>query len=345
MNMLKLLLALSLCFSHSPGYAEVVALGDSKKIEDFKDYMEAHPQDLSLKDTLILKSLKRSDALLESKYALAVKGLIMTDLKPSIYLFKEISNYPKDGFIFSDNKLELIYESFFRLSNLDRNNTDYWIKKGILTSPNYKPSEDIFNPSIIGKHKKTLNELNSYFYKLSTLDFTPKWSTTYVDGKLEGGVFKVHPQSNYLVKVYKDGHYPYEKSFLGESLIKLSKIELKKLNLGTCQNPSFKKVSGQKIDKIFFSKSCIKSKKDVELLMAEKAKINIYPKTSETFASRNSLEQKFKSNDQEKKSSFFSKRKNWFYIAGAVALTSIAIGLSNNNSGPVRIKPVQHDQN
>ena len=58
MNMLKLLLAFSLSLSNSYVYAEIMALGNSDKIEDFKDHLESHPEDQSLKDTLILKSIQ-----------------------------------------------------------------------------------------------------------------------------------------------------------------------------------------------------------------------------------------------------------------------------------------------
>lgn len=343
MNILNFALVLSLSFSNSYVHAAVIALGDPDKIEDFKDHLEAHPEDQSLKKTLLTKTVQKSNELIESKYSLAVKGLIMSDLKPSIYLFKEISSYPQNGLIFSDPKLELLYESFYRLSNLDRSNAQYWIKKGILNSPEYLPSEDTFNPSIIAKHKKTLKDLDPYLYKLSTLDFSPKWSTTYINGKLQEGVFKVYPHANYVVKVFKEGHYPYENTFLGENLIKMSSVDLKKINFGSCKNPLFKSVMKQKIDKIFFNKNCILSKKEVKNRLVENQKINIYPSSQNLVSNDRTLQKTYDADSNKKKPSIFTKRKTWLYVIGAVALTSLALSISSADNSPARIKPVQHD--
>ena len=48
-----------------------------------------------------------------------------------------------------------------------------------------------------------------------------------------------------------------------------------------------------------------------------------------------------KTQNAHKEHNFFSNKKTWYYVIGGIALTSIAIGLSQSNDTNVR--PVSHD--
>ena len=271
LKVLNSTLALALIFMIPlPTQAKVIALGSSNKVEDFKGYLVKNPGYTSLSSHLLNRQLNRNDHLLEEKYKLAVKGLILADLKPSVFLFKEITDFPNESYIFSDNKIELISNSFFRLANLDRENDDFWIKQALYYEPSYTPSNETFNPIIMKKYNRTKNELLSYFYNLDTDNIRPKWSKMYINSKEIKNFISIHPSSNYTLKVFRDGKQPYTSKVSGAELIKMSPPKLKNFNLGNCKNPTFYESNVKiEVDAIFFAKNCIVYKEEQQLLLAD----------------------------------------------------------------------------
>ena len=336
MKTIKFFIALSLVFTSIPLNAKVIALGSPDKLEDFKSYLVNNPSYTSLSYYIINKKLSNDDELINEKYKLAVKGLVLKDLKPSIFLFKEITELPYESYIFTDNKIKLISESFYRLANLDRSNEDFWIKQGVLFNPDYKPSNEVFNPLIMKKYANETTVLSSYFFKLDIDNIKPKWSRVYLNGFEANGLVSIHPSSSYKLLFYKEGANTLQKKLTGAELIKLKQPSLTNYDLGSCKSPKFH-LSGvsAKIDAVFYSKNCIVKKEDQNFLA--KNSTNPYLK----YDLKKSADPVSYEKVTVKKDSVFSNKKTWYYIIGGVVLTSLAIGLSQSND--TKVRPVQYD--
>lgn len=331
----KCFIILTLVFSTYPTQAKVIALGSSNKEEDFKEYLVKNPGYISLSQHILQQKISESDSIIEEKYKLAVKGLALADLKPSIFLFKEIIDFQNNSFIFSDSKIELISESFYRLANLDRANDDYWVKQGILSNPGYQPSNATFNPIIMEKYSREKEDLSSYFYDLDISGFKPRWSKVFIDSKRISTTISVYPSANYTLQVFKEGHLPYKEKLIGSELINKKSLRLSKYNFGSCQNPKFFEPSLKKsVDAVFYSKDCVAFKKEyINLAKSSETPSTLY---NNSLSKPSSLEL-----EKSKRKGFFSNKKNWYYIVGGVVLTSLAIGLSQSND--TKVRPVQHD--
>lgn len=337
MTTLKLLLCFLILFHGPFAQAKVIALGTEKNIEDFKEFLIQNPSYQSLSSRLLNEKLNSSAKLLESKYKLAVKGLTLEDLKPSIFLFQEITDYPKNFYIFSKKDEKIISESYFRLSNLDRDNTDFWITKAIYFNPDYVPSSETFNPSIIEKFDSEHKRISSYFYKLNTKSLKLKHSQSYLNGLTLKDRVNVHPSTEYILQVYKEGARPYTQKLSGESLIKLKSLNLESYELGSCNKPLFYEPNLKKsVDAVFYSKSCIRNKSQNKNRLAD----NNAGKAP-LFSSDLSKPFPKKRSHNNTKKSIFSKKKTWYYILGGAVLSGLVVSLSN--AGDSRVRPVQHD--
>jgi len=329
----------ALCFlivsNSSFAHGKVIALGNQKEIKSFKEFIIQNPSYTSLNQFILTRKLEKNNSLLENKYRLAIKGLALEDLKPSIFLFQEITNFPNESLIFSDEKNKLVSESYFRLSNLDRSNTDFWISKAIHFDPAYSPSDETFNPQIIKKFNSESKKIAAYFYKLKTNNFKPQFSRAFVNGQEVKDKISVHPSAKYNLQIYKEGSIAINTSISGEELINLKNIQLEKLALGTCKNPKFFEPKNKiTVDAVYYSKNCIKLKKD-QILLAENA-----PNIDFNKSSFDSSKTKLRKSSAKKKS-IFSKKKTWYYIIGGALLSGLALSLSD--SGGSKVRPVQHD--
>ena len=349
MKITKYFLTIALIFSSVPAHAKIIALGSLYKKEHFKEFLVKNPEYSSLTQHTLQNRINKNDILIEKKYKLAIKSLALADLKPSVFLFKEIIEYPNRFFVFSDSKIELISESFYRLANLDRANDDYWIKQGVINNPIYKPASMTFNPIIMKKYNTAKEDHYSYFYKLDIENIKPKWSKLFVNSKKVSDDILVYPSGRYTLQIFKEGHLPHYKKLSGSELIKMKKPNLKKYNLGTCQNPKFYEPTlKMHVDAVFYSKNCIAKKNDTKL--AEKNNTKLARKTDTQLAKNLSksvpplyLNDPIKpSSLNTKKNTLFSNKKTWYYLVGGIVLTSLAIGLSHQ-SNDKKIQPVQHD--
>ncbi len=318
---LSLLIITHFTFSH----ANVITLGNPKQINNFNLYLKKNSNKKSLTNLLMEKQLLSSEKTISDKHSLAVKGLLLEDLTPSIYLFKELTEL-KSHFIFSKKAQNHISESYFRLSNLERIKSNFWIKQGLLFNPDYKLSDQIFNPDIIRNYTIKLEEIKNYSFPYDLSALADENTHIYFNGVLTIGTINLNPSGNYNFKFFKEGYKELSLNLSGDNILKTKPIKLKKLNLGTCANPNFITHQGFRVDEIFFSKSCIKK---------ISKQIN-HPAQKKLFKIHTDKPLKL-----PHKKNFFQKKSTWYAITG-VTLASILIILLNNNNNEVRIEPVKY---
>ena len=308
--------------------ASVTGLGNLNQASNFQEYLKNNPGSTSLQNALIENRIKKTEKYINSKYALAVKGLLLNDLTPSKYLFKELAE-AKNTHLFSKGTKKLVSESYYRLSNLERTKSNFWIKEGVLFDLKYEPSTVIFNPDIIASFKTQQEEISNYSFELSIQKIADLNTNVFINGNLVSNKVKIHPSAIYHLNLFKDG---YKSNFLqlsGQELIKSKRLRLQKLDLGTCKTPKFKTYQGIKITEIFFSKECIKQANSNIKLVSDRSKL--IDTSKKTFA------KEIITNPLEK--SFFKKRSTWLIIAGTVATAVIIASLSKKKD--VNIVPVQ----
>jgi hypothetical protein len=335
MKIFKCFLALSLALLCPSTHAKVIALGSPSKQEEFKTFLVQTPGYISLTDHILSKTLSSNDLYLDKKYNIAIKGLALADLKPSIFIFKEIVELKNNLYIFSDNKIDLISESYFRLANLDRTNEGYWIKQGLIDYPDFKPSEDTFNPQIIRNFYKEQKKTKDFLFNLEASTIKPEWSSAFLNSKRVNDSILIYPSGTYNLQVFKNGFMPYKKTFEGAELIKAKSVKLMKYNLGSCQKPRFFVSELNKtVDAIYFSKDCIAEKNDYPSVAFES--------TNSTYSENLDLNKSgISSENKTTKKTILSNKKSWYYIAGGIILTSLAIGFSQ--SSDTKVRPVRHD--
>lgn len=322
---LIVILALNPIFSQ----ASVVGLGSSNQHSDFQQHLRSNPGSISLKNAIIKKKIKKADHYINSKYALAVKGLLLDDLTPSKYLFKELAE-AKKLHLFSKSTKKLVSESYYRLSNLERTQSNFWVKEGLLFNLKYEPSSTVFNPDIITSFKTQQDEVSNYSFDFNVKKIAALSTNVFINGSLVPSETKVHPSAIYHLNLFKDGHKNKFLQLSGQELIKSKKIRLQRLDLGTCKAPKFKTYQGIKITEIFFSKDCIKQKKPSNVQLAEASSTpTVGPET--TFA-------KEVTTDPLKKS--FVKKHSTLLIIAGVVVTAVIIA-SLNKKKDVNVVPVQ----
>ncbi len=321
----SVLLSLLIITYSTLSHGGVTALGNPKQINSFNFYLKNNPNKKSLTNTLIKKQILNNEKTISDKHRLAVKGLLLQDLTPSIYLFKELTEL-KSHFIFSKETQDYISESYFRLSNLERLKSNFWIKQGLLFNLNYKPSDQIFNPNIIHNFKTKLEEIKNYSFPYNLSSLADEDTHIYFNGVLTIGKINLHPSGNYYFKFFKEGYKDLSLNLSGNNILKTKAIKLEKLNLGTCSNPNFITHRGFKVDEIFFSETCIKKIPKQPPPLAQKKPFKIYTKTPSKLSY---------------KKSFFQKKSTWYIIGGA-ALASTLIILLNNRNSKITIEPVEH---
>ena len=340
---------------------KVIALGSGGKIKDFKEYLINNPSYTSLSQNLIEEKKQFSDKLIADKFNLAVKGLVLKDLTPSIFIFKEIIDLYKIFYIFSDKSLKTYSETFYRLSNIDRTHSDFWMTKGLYFNPLYEISEDIFNPNIVNEHNTEKKRLAPYFYKFNTKLIKPLWSRLFVNGfevKNEG---LIHPSQSYTLLYYREGKIPLHAEHEGSEFPKMQKPKMTSMNFGSCQKPKFFEATLKKVvDAVFYSKGCIILKEDYNRSLLAQSKtsetsnssLELFKNASDFYERKteatNVTTVKDKTVDLSKplkKKAFFKRKKTWYMIAGGVILTSVATHfLQNQPTGPKepQIRPVHH---
>lgn len=306
-------------------YANIISLGSPKNIEDFKKHLKDNPQKESLIDSLITKRIETGDKEISSKYGLAVKGLLIEDLSPSIYLFKEIADF-KTLLLFSKAGKDFIAESHYRLSNLERLKLNFWIKEAILFDSLHSPSSKIFNPQIIESFNLRKAELQNYFYLFDTKKIKDKNTHLFINGNLVDNSISLHPSSSYNLKLFKDGHKELSLNLDGKDISKTKKNKLQKLNFGTCNKPNFKRYKGVRVDEIFFSKNCIKKSSEQPLLAKAPSPIKTIDLATPA---------------PIKKKKWLQKKSVWYIALGFLVATAATIAVRNQNKD-VTIEPVHH---
>ena len=326
---LKSLLIVSLSLPSYVSFAKVVTLGSSGKEVEFQKFLINSSGKKSLNSTLIQQQINKNSKLIEDKYKLAVKGLLLEDLKPSIFVLKEITGF-SEKLIFNENSSKLVSESFFRLANLERLNANFWIKQGVYFNLDFKPSAQTFNPNIIKTFNKKNEEAQKFLYLQSSENLTDEHTKVFSNGQLVSGSFKVHPSHRYSLRLFKEGHQTKQVFLSGEELTKTKKIKMSKLKLGSCSNPNFIKYKGVQVDEIYFSKDCIKSRNTALGIVVAKnksaTKINSQKNTD------------YKRTPKDK--SLFQKPSTW-YVIGGVVLATVLISSLNSGGGSKKVKPVE----
>ncbi len=335
---------------------KVIALGSQTKIKDFKDYLIDHPAYISLSQKLIDQKIQFANALIEDKFNLAVKGLVLKDLTPSIFIFKEITDFHKKSYIFSNKNLNIYSESFYRLANIDRTHSDYWMNKGIYFNPTYKISEEIFNPYIIKEQNLEKTRLHPYFYRFSTKPITARWSRLFINGFEVKNETLIHPSQRYTLLYFREGKIPLQTEHEGTEFQKMQKPKMTSMNFGNCQKPKFFEDTLRKsVDAVFYSKDCIITKNDFNknLLLSSEAEdsLEIFDSSSDFYKSKikniNSFTSKNKPLNLSKplsKKAFFKRKKTWYIITGGLILTSAAHFFKNKLNSKPQIKPVHHEK-
>ncbi len=328
---LKLLLSTLLMLVPSLSQAkQVIALGNSQRVNGFNEHLEGHPQKVSLIEALITKSIATGDQHLLDKHKLAVKGLLFEDLAPSIFLFKELADL-KSSLLFSKIGKKIISESHYRLSNLEPLKLNFWVKQAFLFDKNYTPSSQIFSPKVIKSFEAQRAELKNYYYLFSTKKLSGKNTHLFINGSLTNGSLYLHPSASYKIRAFKSGFKEFSLSTLGKDLPKTKKMKMIPLNLGTCKKPRFKIYQGIQIDEIFFSKNCVRKKTELRLA------------TKRTPLILNALSQKNNSLGPlrpPKKKSFFKRKSTWYATTGVLVAAAIVIYINNEQKKDVRIEPV-----
>ncbi len=321
----NIFLSLLIFINSTLAHADVIALGTPHNSKDFNTYLKTNSHEKSLINTVISKKIKSFDKSINDKHALAVKGLLLEDLSPSIYLFKELASLQSTA-IFSKNVQNKISESYYRLSNLERLKSNFWIKEGILFNLEHTPSSTTFNPNIIKNFNTKYEEVSNYSFKYNTSLLSDSKTNLFFNGSLRSGELRLHPSGKYNLKFFKNGYKELSLNLSGEEILKTKKVKLQKLSLGTCNSPIFKKYQGVQIDKIFFSKNCIK-KAPTATLAKDKTPFKIQ--------TNNPLPIK-----PYKNKNLFKKKTTW-YVIGGVILTSVLIASLTKSSG-VSVEPVEH---
>lgn len=336
--LIKYLISLNFIFIPQYSFSKVIALGKASQSNAYEDYLKRNPQFTSLQQSIINQNAKRTNEEIQQKHKLAVNGLYYIDLKPAIYLFKELSDFSRQDVIVNKESHQHILESHYRLSNLERNNADYWIRQAVILDPAYTPSDEVFNPIIMEKFQKIKSEKLPYFYSWYEDDLKLKNSFIYLNGRPANHERRIFPSQRYRLKVFKDGHSPLSEEKTGAELLALKKLKLNKLDLGSCAEPNFKTINGIKVQAIFFSNDCIAIKKDPKaevkpLLLPKKtnliSRVKAYNKKPAPVAK-----------PKPKPKSFFQKKSTWIVIAGTVASAAVIYAIKESQKSP-KIVPVQ----
>jgi hypothetical protein len=332
-NSFKALLAFIYILTSSGfAQAEVLGLGNPNKNLEFKRYLERTPNVKSLNEIYLARERAKTEKILISKYELAVKGLLLEDLKPSTFVFKEIVSLKNKSFL-SKNSTEIILQSHMRLAHLDQENSIFWLKHALFFNPDYKPEDGLFNPVLTAALNKQRQQQNPFLYLLKKSELSDDNTNLYMNGISVKNSAKVHPSGEFNFIFLKDGFEKLEVAVSGEDIMKLKPAKLKPLNLGTCQAPIFKKKYGIQIEKIYFSPDCVKSIREIqEKILASKNSKK--PMTIAKTDFTNPRPQKdFKVN-------FFKRKTTWYIIGAAVATGILVATLSNQNNDP-RVIPVE----
>lgn len=308
---------------------EIMALGDPQQASAFLDHVTQSTEITSWNDHLIKTEISLNDRIIQDKYELAVKGLLLSDLNPSIYLFKEITSF-KDSHLFSASTKDFLSQSYLRLANLDRNHQSFWIKQALIYNKDYKPSEDIFNPHIVSSLKYTKENLEPYFQNFS---FKKENEILFLNGSRLKESSSLHPSSLYQITAYKPGYQVHKDILSGAELLKKDALHFKRLSLGSCNHPVFpngKKL--KRIDSIFYSKNCIKRRKEIDITPAAPV-LSSLPQSS-------SQETPYSPSPSQK---WYKKKKMW-YIVGVGLLTSAIIiyAQQQSSNNDVQIQPVHY---
>ena len=332
-NNLKALITLMyLTSSLTPANATVIGLGDSKKNLEFNRYVENTPNLTSLRSAYLDREFSKSARTLKSKYELAVKGLLLEDLKPSIFVFKEITSWPSKHLLNRDSP-DIVLQSHLRLAHLDQPNSDFWLKHALYFNPSYKPKSGEFNPQVSGLLEKKRREQNPYLYSMDKSDFADADTLLFVNGVQVLDTAQIHPSGHFTFTFLKSGFDRLDIEVRGEDITKVQKVKLQKLTLGTCKSPNFKKHFGIQIEKIYFSKDCIRSIQENQTNSVVK---NKFQHSKMTTDDQPITAPPFK---KEKKKNLLQKKTTWYIIGAAVLAGTIASSLSQG--GTTTVVPVE----
>jgi len=331
-NLKALLTFVYLTSSLTPAQAAVIGLGNSKKNLEFNRYVENTPNLTSLRSAYLDREFSKSAKTLKSKYELAVKGLLLEDLKPSIFVFKEITAWPSKHLLNRDSP-DIVLKSHMRLAHLDQPNSDFWLKHALYFKPSYKPETGEFNPQVSGLLEKKRKEQNPYLYSMDKNDVADADTLLFVNGVQVLDTTKIHPSGKFKFTFLKNGFDRLDIEVRGEDITKVQKVKLKELSLGTCKSPNFKKHFGIQIEKIYFSKDCIRSIQDQQIRATVK---NEFQPTSD--AIKNQPMDALNTKKHQKKN-LFQKKTTWYVIGAAVLAGTIASSLSRG--GTTTVVPVE----
>jgi|GEM_PF-3245015 len=331
---LKIILAfMYLITSTFSASAEVISLGNPKRILEFQRYLQTKPNLKSLNEVYLKNEFSKTEKILVSKYQLAVKGLLLEDLKPSTFVFKEIVSWQKKSFL-NTTSAEILLQSHLRLAHLEQANSGFWLKNALFFDPDYSPKAGLFNPDLAAALEKQKKLQSPYLYLLSKMDIADENTLLFVNGTSILNSTKIHPSGQYRLTVLKEGFEKLELNFNGEDIAKLKPSKLKPLDLGTCKAPSFKKRYGIQIEKIFFSKDCIKSLQKVHsntlAKRIESPLNNVGTVETAVYSKPRPL---------ESRRNIFQKKTTW-YIIGAAVATGILVSVLSNQNGETRVIPV-----
>lgn len=333
MNSLKALLTLVyLTTSSVSAQAEVISLGSPNKILEFQRYTQSSPNLTSLNEVFLSNELRDTEDTLKSKYKLAVKGLLLEDLSPSIFVFKEIVSLKAKSFL-SKDAAEIVSQSHMRLAHLEQHNSTFWLKHALFFNPDYSPDTGLFNPNLMKAFSSQKTQQSPYLYLLNKNDIADDNTHLFVDGVPILAATKIHPSGQFKFTFLKDGYEKLDLKVAGEEVSKLKPVKLKSLNLGTCKTPRFIKKYGIQVEKIYFNKNCIRS-------IQENQKWDLAKNSPHQSQEIPSIQNLPPNTTSQEKKSLFQKKTTWYIIGTAIATGVLVAVLSNQNSEP-RVIPVE----
>lgn len=329
---IRLSLAFLLTAQFNPvAQAEVFSLGNSNRGLEFQRYLQQTPNVQSLNSTYIKNEMNKSTRILNSKYKLAIKGLLLEDLTPSIFVFKELTRWPAKNLLDSKDS-KFIAKSHMNLAHLDKQNSNFWIKHALFFRPTYRPGDNEFNPVVTEALEAERKQMKPYFFSLNLNKIVDSQTITFINGIQADTSTTVHPSGKFHFTFLKDGYEKKNLTVSGEDSIKLKKVKLAKLPLGTCTKPNFIKRYGIQVEKIYFSKNCIRSIQDQQTNRLVKNALD----SSAPGEDVSSLP-----TPQKKPKPLFKRRNTWYTIGAGVAAGILIATLSSQSSGQPEVIPVE----
>ncbi len=285
-----------------------------------KNFYISWVQAWSLQNKSNLKTLK-----LERNFRAAEEHFIVGEIQKAqkIYISIVQSQHSHD---WPQAQHQKIFESFFRLAQIEPHHHNFWIEKAF----NFHPGAQILNPKIPQSFRDKWEEIKS---KKTTLLISPTPGyKVYVNGlKLPQ---KLEPLSPYRVTWVSEKSRAFTKTLNGSHIPSFSPPLLFHAT-GNCKKPKGKdKGSAQ----IFFSSICVSQINDLKRIYSSKNKpFTSFKKEAQDKAyklAHYSFNDGLVIQELDPKKSFWSKKSSWIYIASGLMASYGIYFLVQRNSEP-----------